>query len=46
MTRMPEGLRQQVADRANRTCEYCRLPDRLSFYAHEVDHVIARKSIL
>jgi hypothetical protein len=37
------NLRYQVQERAKFCCEYCRLPDTLSFYPHEVDHVIAVK---
>jgi HNH endonuclease len=43
MTRISESLRQQVIARASQACEYCCLPDTLSFYPHEVDHVIAIK---
>ncbi len=43
MAYINEGLRRQVEDRANHCCEYCLLPESLSFYAHEVDHVIALK---
>ncbi|MGK7889528.1 MAG: HNH endonuclease [Leptolyngbyaceae cyanobacterium] len=38
-----EKLRQQVEERANSCCEYCLVPANLSFYPHEVDHVIALK---
>jgi 5-methylcytosine-specific restriction endonuclease McrA len=40
---IPASLRQQVIDRANGRCEYCRLPDDVAFYSPEIDHVIARK---
>ena len=43
MTYISEALRREVVTRAKRFCEYCLLPDSLSFYAHEVDHVIALK---
>lgn len=43
MTYISELLRRQVEERANDRCEYCLLPGSLSFYPHEVDHVIARK---
>lgn len=36
-------LRQQVIDRAQYRCEYCQIPDNLSFYPHEIDHIIALK---
>ena len=37
-----ETLRLAVAERANGRCEYCGKP-QVSFFPHEVDHVIARK---
>lgn len=40
---IPAPVRRQVIERAGARCEYCRLPDGLSFYAPEIDHVIARK---
>jgi hypothetical protein len=40
---IPAGLRQQVIERAGERCEYCRTPDRFSFYPPEIDHIIARK---
>jgi 5-methylcytosine-specific restriction endonuclease McrA len=43
MTGISESLRRQVESRANGRCEYCLLPNRLSFYPHEVDHIIALK---
>lgn len=43
MVYIPEKLRALVHRRVNHACEYCLLPDTLSFYPHEVDHVIAIK---
>ncbi|MEO1395069.1 MAG: HNH endonuclease signature motif containing protein [Cyanobacteria bacterium J06634_5] len=43
MAYVSEALRRLVIERANQTCEYCLLPNALSFYSHEVDHVIALK---
>lgn len=43
MAYVSEVLRRLVVERANQTCEYCLLPGSLSFYPHEVDHVIALK---
>ena len=40
---IPAPLRRQVIERASERCEYCRMPDRLSFYPPEIDHIIARK---
>ena len=43
MAYVSEALRRLVVERAAHACEYCLLPDSLSFYPHEVDHVIAIK---
>lgn len=43
MTAIPESLRRQVEERAKHRCEYCLLPNSLSFYPHEVDHIVALK---
>ena len=43
MTYVPSALRRLVIEHASQSCEYCLLPDALSFYPHEVDHVIALK---
>lgn len=42
-TAISTNLRRQVVARANGCREYCLMPDSLSFYPHEVDHVIAEK---
>ncbi|MEL6816684.1 MAG: HNH endonuclease signature motif containing protein, partial [Cyanobacteria bacterium J06598_3] len=38
-----DALRRLVIERATQACEYCLLPSALSFYPHEIDHVIALK---
>ncbi len=43
MTPIPEALRQQVIQRAGGRCEYCRIHQDDSLYAHEVDHIIPVK---
>lgn len=43
MSYISELLRRQVEERANFACEYCLLPNSVSFYVHEVDHVVAIK---
>lgn len=43
MTAISSSLRRQVEQRAQHRCEYCCLPAAVSFYPHEVDHVIALK---
>jgi HNH endonuclease len=40
---IPAALRRQVIERARQRCEYCLLPDGVTFFPHEVDHVIAVK---
>ena len=41
-TAIPNSLRRTVIQRANGQCEYCGKPP-ISFYPHEVDHVLAQK---
>lgn len=40
---IPVRLRRAVRARAEDACEYCRIPEGLTFAAHEVDHIIAVK---
>jgi hypothetical protein len=42
-TYIPIALRRLVEQRASLHCEYCRLPDGLVFFPHEIDHIIAEK---
>ena len=37
------ALRRQVEKRANYYCEYCLLAANLSFFSHEIDHIIPEK---
>ncbi len=43
MTYIPAQLRRLVEERAGDRCEYCLLPTQLSFFPHEVDHIIPEK---
>ncbi len=43
MTYISEALRRLVEERAGYKCEYWQVPADISFYPHEVDHVIALK---
>jgi len=43
LTYIPVALRRLVEERANRLCEYCLLPADVTFFPHEIDHVIAEK---
>jgi len=43
MVYISDALRRLVTERAAQACEYCLLPSALSFYSHEVDHVVALK---
>ncbi len=43
VTYIPVALRRLVEERANQRCEYCQLPAGVTFFPHEVDHVIAEK---
>jgi hypothetical protein len=40
---MDEQLRELVRRRAEHSCEYCRLPEAVSFIPFEIDHIIAQK---
>jgi hypothetical protein len=42
-TYIPTALRRLVTERAEAQCEYCLLSNGVSFYPHEVDHIIAEK---
>jgi hypothetical protein len=43
MTRVSPALRQQVFDRANGCCEYCRQNSADSPFPYHVEHIIAEK---
>lgn len=43
MTYISANLRRYTEERASYRCEYCLLPSTLSFFPHEVDHIIAVK---
>jgi len=40
---MDDALRQLVWDRAEATCEYCRVPQRFDILPFQIDHAIALK---
>ena len=40
---MNEALKRLVWDRAENTCEYCRLPQSLDVLPFQIDHVIAEQ---
>ncbi len=39
------ALRPLVRERAGQCCEYCLVPEALTYAAHEVDHVVAVKHL-
>ncbi|MBI5666512.1 MAG: HNH endonuclease [Chloroflexi bacterium] len=43
VSQIPNSIRYQVRQRANKRCEYCGLPEGFSFYGHQVDHIISVK---
>jgi len=43
VTYISTTLRRQVIERAGNCCEYCLLPVEVTFFPHEVDHVVAEK---
>jgi 5-methylcytosine-specific restriction endonuclease McrA len=43
MSRVPDTIRQRVRQRAAFRCEYCRKPEGVSVFPHQVEHIIALK---
>ena len=43
VTHVSPGLRQLVRERAGECCEYCLIPEGVTWAAHTVDHIIAEK---
>ena len=43
VTYIPIPLRRQVRERANECCEYCLIPESLTWASHTIDHIIAEK---
>lgn len=42
---MSESTRELVRRRSENACEYCKLPQRASVLAHQIDHIIARQHL-
>lgn len=40
---IPDVIKRSVAQRAEYLCEYCLLPNDLSYIPHQIDHVISLK---
>jgi hypothetical protein len=43
LTHVPAELRRLVAQRADHRCEYCLIPESVTFAPHEMDHLVAEK---
>ena len=43
MTYISVALREEVTKRAKSCCEYCLLPEKYSYFSHEIDHIYAEK---
>ena len=43
MNYLPEKLRTQVWERASDCCEYCFIHHNMTFFTHEIDHIISLK---
>jgi len=41
--RIPRSIQQQVRDQAKGLCEYSHLPDTLTMFPFQIDHIIAGK---
>ena len=42
-THIPIALRRQVRERARERCEYCLIPESMTWATHTIDHIIAEK---
>jgi 5-methylcytosine-specific restriction endonuclease McrA len=42
-THIPAALRRLVRDRSGNRCEYCFVPESVTFAPHWIDHIIAEK---
>jgi hypothetical protein len=42
-THIPVALRRHVRERAGECCEYCLIPEAMTWAAHTIDHIIAEK---
>ena len=42
-THIPAAVRRQVRERAKECCEYCLIPESVTFAAHCIDHIVAEK---
>ena len=42
-THIPVALRRLVRERAGERCEYCLMPEAMTWVAHTIDHIIAEK---
>jgi hypothetical protein len=43
VTHIPAALRRQVRERAGECCEYCLIPEPITWAVHTIDHIIAEK---
>jgi hypothetical protein len=43
VTHIPGALRRQVRERAGECCEYCRIPESMTWAVHTIDPIIAEK---
>jgi HNH endonuclease len=42
-THIPIALRRQVRLRASECCEYCLIPESMTWAVHTIDHIVAEK---
>lgn len=40
MSRISPKIREEVRRRAGERCEYCRFPENLVYFSHQIDHII------
>jgi hypothetical protein len=42
-THIPLAIRRQVRERARECCEYCLIPEAMTWATHTIDHIVAEK---
>ena len=42
-THIPVALRRKVRERAGEVCEYCLIPETMTWSSHTIDHIVAEK---
>jgi len=43
MAYIPKATRQKISIRANHSCEYCLIPEQVSFFTYQIEHIVSIK---